>query len=494
MSMTFDSKADINRISIPRQIWRGILILMLCFNSDLSSLVAAEIDNVAPGEKRQGQPDSPSGSFGRESKKKHGKDAGKQLTREGGVFTIGEIVVKSESIAHIDKAATTTEITDRDLKARGNRTLDEAMNTVPGVQVEAHQKGIMRVKIRGFDQDKVAILEDGMLISDVYSTDIDISQISVKNMSRIYVNRGVSSALYGTNGAIGAINIVSQKPDKLFVHGGVEYGMYNNYTVDAAVGGPFKNFYAWITASVQGSDGYQPSHSLDADKKLEWFNKLIRYYVYGVNPVNMNIPGPYDYLGDSGMWNHSDYLKFNTTGRIGYEYKDILDIGVSARFNYGNSRTNTYQSRCIGDYHIETLTWNEPVFNFTLGKELKKAALVNRSFDWPERYSFTVSPYFKVKYKFFTMKVQGFYSQNYAKQEGYLDHAHLYPKDAAAVLAKDISFYEPYYDYKTYVSYGVQAYPSFKLASWNRLSLALLWRNDELIGQQQAKSPALSPG
>jgi len=467
------------------------MLLITCIIINKTLLLAETIGTTEDAQRQRGE-NSLSGSIGREdagSKGARGKRGGRH-----NVFTIGEIVVKSESIAHIDQAATSTELTEKDLKARGNRTLDEAMSTVPGVQVEAHQKGHMRVKIRGFDQDKIAILVDGIPVADVYSTDIDLSDLSVKNISRIYVNRGVSSALYGTSGAIGSINIVSKKPEKLFAQGGAEYGMYNNYTIDAAVGGPYKNFYGWITASVQNSGGYCPSRHLDTGKRLAWINRLMPYYVYGVSPAGINIPGPYDYLFDTGRWDHTSSRKYNTSARVGYEWGDLIDAGVAARFSYGTNRTNTYQDRCYSDYKINNLGWTDPIFNWVFAKDLKKAGLVNRSFSWPEKYSFTVSPYAKVKYKFFSMKVQGFYSQNYAKQEGYLDHASLFPKDAAAVISKSANRYEPFYDYKTYVSYGIQVYPSFKIMSWNRLNFAVLWRGDEIDGRQQAKSPIMSPG
>lgn len=413
--------------------------------------------------------------------------------RAGGVFTIGEIVVKGESIAHIDEAATTTEVTNRDLKEHGSRTLDEALVTVPGVQVEQHQKGHMRVKMRGFDQDKIAILVDGVPVADVYSTDIDITDLTVKNISRIYVNRGVSSALYGASGAVGSINIVTKKPPRLFAQGGGEYGMYNNYTFDAAVGGPYKGFYGWITGSVQNSDGFEPSRRLDRQTKLDWFNKLIRCYVYGVNPAAMNVPGPFQYLNDTGTWNNTGSRKYNASGKLGYELTDRVEAGVEARFSYGSNKTNTYQPRCVGDFKINTLTWNEPVFFPTLLKELKKAPLVNRSFVWPEKYSFSVSPYLKFSYQWFSMKLQGFYSRTYAKQVGYFDSDHIFMKDNAAVLSQDASFFNRYYEIKTYSSYGIQAYPSFRIASWNRLTLGVLWRGDEMDARQQAKSPLESP-
>lgn len=474
----------------------AIFLLSMLIAAMVPRVLAAQQANTLDAtqknaaEQKQVPVDNPSGSLSKSEGKSEG--AGRKRGGRHNVFTIGEIVVKGDSIAHIDQAATTTELTERDLKARGNRTLDEAMSTVPGVQVEGHQKGHLRVKIRGFDQDKIAILVDGIPVADVYSTDIDLSDLSVKNISRIYVNRGVSSALYGASGAVGAINIVSKKPQKLFARGGVEYGMYNNYTIDAAVGGPFKNFYGWITASVQNSDGWRPSRHLDIGKRLAWTNRLVRYYVYGVNPADINIPGPWQYIFETGKWNHTDSRKYNTLARFGYEYKDILDVGVSARFTYGSNRTNTYQNRCYSDYKINNLEWGNPVFLFTSGKDLKKAALANRSFSWPEKYNVTVAPYARIKYKFFSMKVQGFYSRSFAKQEGYLDNACLFPKDPAAVIPKATNF-EPFYDFKTYESYGIQVYPSFKITSWNRLNIAILWRGDEMNAQQQAKSAIMSP-
>ena len=417
----------------------------------------------------------------------------KKKQRKAGTFTIGEIIVKGESIAHIDQAATTSEVTAEDLQAHGNRTLDETLATVPGVEVVSHQKGIMRVRIRGFDQDKIAILVDGMPLADVYSTDIDISDISVKNISRIYVNRGVSSALYGASGAVGSINIVTKKPEKLFAQGEGEYGIYNNYTFNAAVGGSYKSFYGWVTASVQNSDGFRPSRALDQEERFTWMNRLVRYYVYGASLASMNVPGPLQYLTDTGKWNDTNTRKYNASGKIGYELTDRVEVGVSARFMYGTGNTNTYQNRCLGDYHIETLSWNEPIFNFVIPNQLKKGALVNRSFVWPEKYNFTVSPYLKAQYKMFTLKAQGFYYRNFIKQNGYLDNAHFYSKDASAVQSASAPYLDPFYDYHTYESYGVQVYPSFKFASWNRLSLAGMWRTDTLNAQQSAISSLKSP-
>jgi len=45
-------------------------------------------------------------------------------------FEMGEIVVKDRAIANIEDASTTTEITEKDIKARGDKTLDQSLTDI----------------------------------------------------------------------------------------------------------------------------------------------------------------------------------------------------------------------------------------------------------------------------------------------------------------------------------------------------------------------------
>ncbi len=358
---------------------------------------------------------------------------------------------------------------------------------MPGVTVERHQKGHVRAKIRGFDQDKIAILVDGIPVIDIYSTDIDLSDIPVMNISRIYVNRGVSSALYGTNGAIGSINVVTRKPTRLFAEVNGEYGQYRNGSVSFAHGAPFKKFYYWITGSFLNSGGIQPSLKLNRAEKFNWYKKFIRSYLYGFNYDQVTMPAQYDYLFDSGKWNHYDYQKYNLSTKIGYEFNKHVDAGIAALFRYGSGRTNTYENNCYSDYKLQNLWWKDPVFQVTGQADVKKAALRNRSFDWPEKYRYTVYPYITIDYDKILVRANVFVSYDYAMQEGYASNNHLYEKEAPAVLPQD-SRYSPTYDFKTYMSYGFNCYPSFRIAEWNRLNLAITWREDRFTEQQSGIS------
>ncbi len=392
--------------------------------------------------------------FGKASITKKLMDTSQLKKIPGGVFSTGEIVVTGKAIANINEAATTTTITQEDIRDRSEKTLDDSMETVPGAEVERHTKGHVRAKIRGFDQDKIALMVDGIPVIDMYSTDVDLSDIPVMNISRIYVNRGVSSALYGTNGAIGSINVVTRKPTRLFAEVNGEYGQYHNYSVSFAQGAPFGKFYYWITGSILNSNGFEPSKKLDREEKFHWYKKFIRSYLWGVGYNEITMPAQYDYLFDDGRWNHNNYRKYNLAAKTGYEFNEHVDVGVAALFRYGSGRTNTYESNCFSDYKLQNLWWKDPLFQINTQLDIKKAALRNRSFVWPEKYRYTVYPYVKIDYKKLLIRANVFFSNDYTKQEGYTSNSHSFEKDAPSVLPND-GRYSPVYDYKTYMSYGV---------------------------------------
>jgi outer membrane cobalamin receptor len=160
-----------------------------------------------------------------------------QPRSDAGVFTLGEIVVKDRAIATIEDASTTTEVTARDIERRSDRVLADSLRMVPGLQVVQHQKGNQEFELRGYAMDRVALLIDGIPITDAYGGNMDIDNIGVENLSKIIITRGASSALYGARSAVGTINMVTQKPEKLFGRVGVEYGQYNNGAINVSQGG-----------------------------------------------------------------------------------------------------------------------------------------------------------------------------------------------------------------------------------------------------------------
>jgi len=422
------------------------------------------------------------------------KDKDKELE----VFTIGEVVVTSRRVANVERAATTTTITHRDIEARSEETLDQTMDHVPGVQVYTHTKGHKRLRMRGFDQDYIVVLVDGIPMNDLYSTDIDISSIPVMNISKIVVNRGTSSALYGTDGAVGSVNVITRKPTRLFAEVNARYGLdLNNQGIySLAHGMPVGKFYYWATGSVTTSDGFAPSAALNKAARREWFDRVIRYDLYGKTFDELTFPGKSQYINDTGVWEHTKMTTYNASAKAGYEFVSGWEAGVSASFFMREGLSNSYQPRCYSDYNAAKQKWRvnrRPYF----GNEqisVKDFALRNRSFVWPENYRLTVSPYLDGKAGDFSIRVAPFFYYGHNRQHGFASHDHAYVKGYASLFTdrKDTEAYDPFNDIKSYGSYGVRLLPSYQLGV-HRFNASLQWRNDLFWEEGQALSNAQSP-
>ncbi|TAL33034.1 MAG: hypothetical protein EPN93_15330 [Spirochaetes bacterium] len=406
-------------------------------------------------------------------------------------FQGGEIVVKEKAIANIEKASTTTEVTDVDIRARSEKTLDQTLEMVPGIKVETSHKGGKRFYMRGFDLDKVAILVDGVLVNDVYEANVDISQIPVMNASKVIVNRGVSSALYGTNGAIGSINVVTKKPEAFFAETNLEYGDYNNVTINAAHGMPIGDFYYWITATASHSDGYSISSKLDKDERTKWFNRLVRYDLYGNTLAGITLQSLDNYLNDTGKWNHTDYTKYNLAGKMGYSFSEKTEVGLSSAYTRTEAHASTFQANYFPKYTDATDTWANPS-GTSLTTDGKSAGFTNRAFYWPLKYDLSVAPYAKTEFGDLTLRANAFYVRQRTNLIGWADQDHSIAMFPAAVVT-DNNPKDNYTSIWTEQSVGMNIYPSYKLAKWNKLNFAALFRRDSHTAEEQALSSTQSP-
>ena len=406
---------------------------------------------------------------------------------------IDSIVIPGKRIPVMDDATTGTLITAEDIRDRSDKSLNDALADVPGLKVEMHSKGLTRVKIRGFDQDKIVILLDDIPINDIFSTDVDISLIPLTSISEIIINRGATSALYGTLGAAGSIHIKTRKPKKVFAEANFEYGEFKNHSAGFAAGAPIGKFYFWVAGSILDSSGYRPSRELDPKSKPVIFNSFIRYDLYGYNYENLNFPAGNDFINDTGKLEHTNFQKRNIFGRGTYKFNSHVKVGINGSYNHYKGKTNHFQHSCIGDYKIDDLVWKEPVFDIQHAKDIKKAALRNRSFEWPIAESYTVNPFFNIDYDKFKLRSIIYYTLQTIEQIGYASTDHTYTKENAAVISPHASHYDPFRDIKTYTSTGMYAVPTFKIAHWNRLSFALALRRDSFLEQEGPVSALESP-
>jgi len=409
------------------------------------------------------------------------KEAEKTVPKEKGKFKSfvgGEIIVRDKAIANVEDASTSTMITDKDIKNRSERTLADTLENVPGIYVSDSKKGQKFFQMRGLDHNTMAIMVDGMPFEEIYDGGGgDISRISVMNASKIIINRGVSSALYGSRGSFGSINVVTKKPLAQSADASVEVNQYGGYTINTAIAGPAGNAYYIINGSVIKENSYYVSRHLDRNARIDWYNKLVPWYNYAAgqywnkgvlsttklqNYFNglfsmSSVSSPnltFDYLNNFDKWRHSDSIKYFANGKIGYNLTDKTEAGVSANYYIGRMNFNGFNMSPTSTINTD-FTWSNPSTS---------SIFQQRAWSWPEDYRFNVMPYFNGEFGDFSVRSSFFVTTQSNTLLPWTSFAETsLPGKAGTATAATASRHDEN-------TYGFYIYPSYQFAEWNRLN------------------------
>ena len=177
-------------------------------------------------------------------------------TEQTEAYTLGEIVVTDESVG-VESIGTVREINASDITRRHARTLDQALQLLPGLDVRTGTDGVPRIDLRGFRSRHVLLLLNGIPFNSAFDGQFDPSIIPVENIAKIKVSYGNHSVLYGPSGLGGVINIITQKGTKGpqgFAK--VETGERHRNLGSGRVSGAQNQFDAFVSGSVLDSDGF----------------------------------------------------------------------------------------------------------------------------------------------------------------------------------------------------------------------------------------------
>jgi len=106
------------------------------------------------------------------------------------------------------QAASSLELLD--LAPRATASLGEALEKEPGVAKRSYGPGSSRPVVRGFDGDRVLILQDGLPTGTLSSQSGDHGEpINVATVERVEVVRGPATLLYGTSALGGVVNVIT---------------------------------------------------------------------------------------------------------------------------------------------------------------------------------------------------------------------------------------------------------------------------------------------
>jgi iron complex outermembrane receptor protein len=158
-------------------------------------------------------------------------------------------------------------------------TLGETLKNEPGVNMRNFGPGAARPVIRGFDGDRVLILQDGERTADLSSQSGDHGvPIDPATIEKIEVIRGPASLLYGSNAIGGVVNAISDEVghdspfEGVVGHIVAEYGSVNtegagNGHVDVGTG----NFIFHAGGGIRDAGNYDSAEGevLNSQTKTE---------------------------------------------------------------------------------------------------------------------------------------------------------------------------------------------------------------------------------
>lgn len=112
--------------------------------------------------------------------------------------------------AALDVIQSTSSLELAQLLPRSTTSLGELLDHQPGVSKRSFGPGTSRPVIRGFDGDRVLILQDGMPSGTLSSQSGDHGEpVDASTINRVEVVRGPATLLYGTNALGGVVNVVT---------------------------------------------------------------------------------------------------------------------------------------------------------------------------------------------------------------------------------------------------------------------------------------------
>lgn len=214
-----------------------------------------------------------------------------------------EQVVVSASLANTLSSQTGASVsvtTRAQMLNDGDQFVLQALRDLPGVSAiqTGRDGGVTGVNIRGGESDYNLVLIDGSPINE-FGGGFDFAPLLAEGISRIEVDRGPESALYGANAAAGVVNITTTQGDgpPHFSFLG-EGGSYN--TSQAATGGSgLTKGVGWAynlshlqTRGVTPNDQYSDQSAILSLSLAQNPLRQVFFHFYG-NANNAGAPGPF---------------------------------------------------------------------------------------------------------------------------------------------------------------------------------------------------------
>lgn len=309
-------------------------------------------------------------------------------------------------------------ITAQDIEESPGITLADIVAESTSVEsdFDSTRAGRQMISIRGMDSDYTLIMVNGRRLSSasaiIRGNDFDLSTIPADSIERVEIIRGPMSALYGSDGMGGTINIITKAPENdwsstlsmdtsspLDGDGGEEYSL--GFTTSGAL--IDDELFARLSVNQTSRDGWQPytgngreditaleeRDTLSLLASLTWHatdNQTIDFdfgysddkrdglaeHATGVNPVDTKVVRNSQAITHSGFWSWGDtqvrYSRENVTDNDAADADTTYSSDIEELTQIVEASATTY----LGDNH--TLTFG---MDYQLSELTNKENLVN---------------------------------------------------------------------------------------------------------------------
>jgi iron complex outermembrane recepter protein len=278
----------------------------------------------------------------------------------------GEIIVTAQKREErlVDVPVTLSAVSGARMKELGVSDLDELANYIPGLNIQEQSANNPGIVIRGITSDSGSAQQAARVT--LYYSGVDISRSrgsyqDIYDIERIEVIKGPQATLFGTASAVGAISIISARPEAGFsgsVTGGIgnfnqrQLGGHLNIGSDeiaARVAFAFKKRDGYVNnlapgqddlngqnqLGIRGSLRFKPSEELTAD--------LILTYDRQRNPgtafVSRALPttsGPGNPFGDAFLGGSPRSLQDLYQEKLGLT-RDVYDVNYTVNWEFDDN-------------------------------------------------------------------------------------------------------------------------------------------------------------
>lgn len=214
-------------------------------------------------------------------------------------------------------------ITARDMEMMGARTLEEVLQTVPGLQVSYSWFNIPIYTMRGIssaNNPEILVLINGIRVNDSYigAKGLYWNGFPISAISRIEIIRGPGSAVYGADAFSGVINLITKSAREINgTEVGVRLGNFNTQDSWILHGSRWNGFKIAAMADFSHTDGHH--RTVESDAQTNWDQ------VFGTHASLA--PGPY--ASDITTYDaRIDIIKQQWQFRAGIHKGDDMGTGV----------------------------------------------------------------------------------------------------------------------------------------------------------------------